>query len=306
MTETHASSRATDVWPSWRAGGTKDAILAFVQSVTEPGERFVRAADRIATFDNDRTLWCERPMYVQADFIRRRWAAMIAAHPTLRDRQPFKAVAEKDMKWLGSLLDHVPDLVAGVSEAFGGMTTEAFEQEAREFFPSAVHPTLHVAYTRVAYQPMRELLDLLEANDFRTFICSADGRDVVRVVSEDLYGLARECVIGSSAPVEFKNRTLTRTAGIEQPVDDGPGKPVHIWARTGRLPLFAARNADGDIEMLSLARFALLVHHDDAAREFAYDAGAEHALAAAKAGDWTVASIERDFATVFATQTGAR
>jgi hypothetical protein len=131
------------------------------------------------------------------------------------------------------------------------------------------------------------------------FICSGGGRDFVRVISEDLYGIAREQVIGSSAPVEYRDGELVRSAGFEQPLDDGPGKPVHIWARTGRRPLVAGGNADGDIEMLSQARLAILVHHDDPEREFAYDKGSEQALDAAKLHNWTVASMANDFVTVF-------
>jgi phosphoserine phosphatase len=287
---------------SWCEGATRDAILGFVRSVTEPGSGFVPPPERIATFDNDGTLWCEKPTYVQADFLFRKWKAMAASDPELAKRQPYKALVENDREWLGSLLQHVPELVQGVSEAYAGISPEAFEREVQDFFLSAEHPTLHVPYTRVVYRPMVELLALLEANGFRIFICSAGGRDFVRVVCEDVYGLPRECVIGSSTPLEFHDGGLLRTKGVEQPVDDGRGKPVHIWLRVGRLPLFAAGNADGDIEMLSLARFALLVHHDDAEREFAYDAGAEKALGHATKHGWTVASMRHDFGTVFAAE----
>jgi phosphoserine phosphatase len=285
---------------SWRDGAAKQAVVDFVASVTAPGgPGFVPRGDRIATFDNDGTLWCEKPLYVQADFVLRKWSAMAAADPKLAERQPYKAVVERDEEWLGALLDHVSELIKGMGEAFGGITTEAFEQEVREFFDSAEHPTLGVPYTRVAYRPMLELLELLEANDFRVFICTGGGRDFVRVVGEELYGVQREQVIGSSTPVELSDGKLVRGAGVEQPIDDGPGKPVHIWARTGRLPLFAAGNSDGDIEMLETARFGLLVHHDDGDREFAYDAGAEKALVQAENRGWTVASMKDDFVTVF-------
>ena len=268
--------------------------------VTAPGAAgFVPPAERIATFDNDGTLWCEKPLYVQADFVLRKWKAMAASDPSLRERQPYKAVVEGDTVWLGSLLDHIPEIIRGIGEAFGGITTDAFEQAVREFFDTATHPTLGVPYTEVAYRPMRDLLTFLEANGFRVFVCTGGGRDFVRVVSDELYGVPREQVIGSSTPVELSHGRLVRGAGVEQPVDDGPGKPVHIWARTGRVPLFAAGNSDGDIEMLAIARFGLLVHHDDGEREFAYDAGAEQALAAASKHGWAVASMRDDFGTVF-------
>ncbi len=146
---------------------------------------------------------------------------------------------------------------------------------------------------------MRELIELLQANEFQVYICSGGGRDFVRAVSEQVYGLSRDRVIGSATTLEYRDGDLYRTAGVEQPIDDGPGKPIHIWARTGRKPLLAGGNADGDVPMLETARFALLVHHDDAEREFAYDGGAEKALAAAKEHGWTVVSMKEDFATVF-------
>jgi phosphoserine phosphatase len=284
---------------TWRDGPVRDAILSFIRSVTEPGATFVPERDRIATFDNDGTLWSERPLYVQADFLLRKWRAMAQADPSLADRQPYKAVVENDREWLSTLTQHIPDLVGGIGEAFGGRTTEAFEAEALRFFQEVRHPTLGVPYTQVVYTPMVELLRLLEANGFRVFICSAGGRDFVRAVCEDVYAIPRDRVIGSSAPIELRDGELLRTPGIEQPIDDGPGKPIHIWAATGRRPLFAAGNADGDIEMLSFARFALLVRHDDDAREEAYDEGAERALSVAADEGWTVASMQEDFATVF-------
>jgi phosphoserine phosphatase len=290
-----------DQLESWKDTPTRAAIVDFVDRVTtEGGSDFVPPSERIATFDNDGTLWCEKPLYAQADFVLRKWRAMAAADPSLAERQPYKAVVEGDRAWLDALTDHVPDLVRGVGEAFGGLTTDEFEAEAMEFFESVRHPTLGVAYTEAVYKPMRELLAFLESRDFRVFICSAGGRDFVRPVSERIYGIPRERVIGTSAPLELRDGALVRTEGVEQPIDDGPGKPVHIWARTGRRPLLAGGNANGDVEMLAHARFALLVRHDDAEREFAYTAGAEKALAAAAEHGWTVASIESDWATVFA------
>jgi len=285
--------------PSWNDGATKSAILKFVREVTEPGEGFVPVAARIATFDNDGTLWCEKPMYIQADFIFRRLAEMVAADPAQGEEQPWKAVVENDRAWLAGLMGHVPELMKAVTQAYVGITTEAFEKHVAAFFESAQHPTLHVPYTAVSYRPMRELIQLLEANDFQVYICSAGGRDFVRVVSEEIYGIPRERVIGSATTLEYRDGGLYRTAGVEQPIDEGPGKPVHIWTRLGRTPLFAGGNADGDAAMLETARFSLLVHHDDATREFAYDEGAETALAEARERGWTVVSMRDDFAQVF-------
>jgi phosphoserine phosphatase len=169
----------------------------------------------------------------------------------------------------------------------------------RAFFATAKHPTLGVPYTQVGYRPMRELISLLHAHEFNVYICSAGGRDFVRPVSGEMYGLQRECVIGSATTLEYRDGDLYRTKGVEQPIDDGPGKPVHIWTRTGRRPLLAGGNADGDAAMLETARLGLLIRHDDPEREFAYDADAEHALAEAGKRGWTVVSMKHDFATVF-------
>src|SRR5215213_10988161 len=139
---------ATTELASWRDGATREAILGFVRSVGEPGPRFVAASERIATFDNDGTLWCEKPAYVQADFVLRKWKSMVAADPALAERQPYTAVVEGDRQWLGSMLEHVPELVQGVSEAFGGITPYAFEQQVVEFFAQAEHPTLGVPYAQ--------------------------------------------------------------------------------------------------------------------------------------------------------------
>jgi phosphoglycolate phosphatase-like HAD superfamily hydrolase len=288
-----------DPLSSWRPGLAKDALVGFVRSVTAPGDSFVPPSERIAAFDNDGTLWCEKPLYVQADFLFRRWREMAAADPELLQKQPYKAVVEGDREWLAGMLDHVPELLRGVAEACGGITTDAFEAQVRSFFGEARHPTLGVPYTQLGYRPMVELLRFLEANGFRSFICTGGGRDFVRVVAEEMYAIPREQVIGSATTLSLQDGALIRGADPEQPIDDGPGKPVHIWARTGRMPLLAGGNSDGDIEMLTSARFALLVHHDDAEREFAYDVGAERALATAAAAGWTVASMKSDFADVF-------
>jgi phosphoserine phosphatase len=241
-----------------------------------------------------------RPVRPVAEFTFRRWRKMVDADPAKAQEQPCKALAEKDHAWLEHLLDHLPELVKGLGEAYQGYTVEAFEQAVREFFATATHPTLGLPYTRTGYQPMRELLDLLQARDFIVFICSGAGRDFMRPVSEQRYGIPRERVIGSATAVHYRDGELYHTKDVEQPIDDGPGKPEHIWMRTGRKPLLAAGNADGDVPMLQSARFSILIHHDDAEREFAYDQGAEKALAEAEEHAWTVASMQDDFRVVFA------
>jgi phosphoserine phosphatase len=284
---------------SWRSGEAKEAILEFVRSVSEPGEAFVPQPERIATFDNDGTLWCEKPLYPQADFLFRRWREMAEQDPAKRNQQPYKAIVEGDEAWLAGLTGHLPELIRGVTEAYEGITTSAFEDAVGEFFATATHPTLGVPYTQVGYRPMCELIALLKSHGFTVYICSAGGRDFVRPVAEQMYGVSRECVIGSATTLEYREGRVYRAGAVEQPIDDGPGKPVHIWSRTGRAPLLAGGNADGDTAMLETARFAMLIHHDDAEREFAYDAGAEHALAEATKRGWLIVSMQHDFARIF-------
>jgi phosphoglycolate phosphatase-like HAD superfamily hydrolase len=259
----------------------------------------VPPADRIATFDNDGTLWCEKPRYVQAEMIFRRWQAMVVAHPAKAEHQPYKAVAENDLAWFASVTETSTDLLKGLAEAYDGYTVGAFEHAVQEFFATVTHPTLGKPYTDLGYRPMRELLDLLDANDFLVFICSGGGRDFIRPVAQQMYGIPRERVIGTAAAVQYRDGDLYHTRNLEQPVDDGAGKPEHIWMRTGRTPLLAGGNADGDVPMLSTARFVLLIRHDDVDREFAYDNGAEKAQAEAAERGWTVVSMNDDFADVF-------
>ena len=189
---------------------------------------------------------------------------MIDADPALAKEQPFKAIAENDQDFSRHLLEHAAELAKGVTEAYADITTDAFEQAVEKFFASAKHPTLGVPYTSVGYQPMRELVELAGSARFTVYVCSGGGRDFVRVVSEQMFGMPREHVIGSGTTLEYRNGEVYRTRGIEEPFDEHGGKPVHIWTRTGRKPLLAAGNTNGDQAMLEIAKFSLLVHHDDA------------------------------------------
>jgi haloacid dehalogenase-like hydrolase len=197
------------------------------------------------------------------------------------------------------MLEHLPELTRGVAQAYACITTEAFEKAVRAFFETARHLVLGVPYTRLAYRPMRELIDLLTASGFEVYLCSAGGRDFVRMVSQEMSGIPRQNVIGSGTTLEYRHGQVYRTRGIEQPVDDGPSKPVPLWTRTGRKPMLAAGSAGGDAAILRTARFGLLIRHDDAGREFAYDTGAEKALAKAKERGWTVVSMQNDFKVMF-------
>jgi phosphoserine phosphatase len=301
----------------WRDGASKRAIVAFVaQTCGEDGSDAVPVERRVAVFDNDGTLWCEKPMPIQLDFILRRLAEMAAADPALGDRQPWKAVVERDHAWFGALMDqhyagddtNVKMLVSGILSAYAGTSVEEFEAQADAFMRSAQHPTLGRGYIECAYAPMVELLTYLHANGFANYIASGGGRDFMRPISQDMYGIGREQVIGSSSTLAYTSNdrggTITHQPEADY-LDDGPEKPVRIWNRIGRRPLLAAGNSNGDVPMLEFtdhadrATLRLLVLHDDAEREFAYTSGAETALQRAETGGWTVVSMRDDWTTVF-------
>ena len=303
--------------PTWNPGPMRDAIVDFVdQTCTAGSPTWVPPAERVAVFDNDGTLWCEKPMPIQLDFILRRLADMALADATLRDRQPWKAAHERDYAWLSRALaehyagddSHVRTLGAGIVAAFANITVDQFETDADTFLRHAHHPTLDRAYLECAYAPMIDLLGYLRANGFASYIASGGGRDFMRPISDEVYGIPRECVIGSAVALAYTpdehGGAITRQAAADY-LDDGPEKPVHIWTRTGRRPILAAGNSNGDIEMLEFTQhrdkpsLRLLVLHDDGEREFDYVTGAEHALDRAAREGWAVVSIKNDWATVF-------
>jgi phosphoserine phosphatase len=290
--------------------------MEFVERVTAEGSAdFVPAPERVAVFDNDGTLWCEKPMPIQLDFILRRLAAMADQDPGLRTRQPWQAAHTRDYGWLGQVItrhyqgddSELPVLAAGILQAFAGITVDEFEAQAGAFLRSAQHPTLGRGYLACAYVPMVELLGYLEANGFANYIASGGGRDFMRPISQEMYGVPRERVIGSSTALAWEpgegGGRIVRKPELDV-LDDGPAKPVRIWSRVGRRPLLAAGNSNGDLPMLEFAEqpgrpsLRLLVLHDDPEREFDYTTGAEQALQQARRNDWTVVSISDDWATV--------
>jgi phosphoglycolate phosphatase-like HAD superfamily hydrolase len=297
--------------PSWSDGPARQAIVEFVERAAS-----VPAEERVAVFDNDGTLWCEKPMPIQLDFILRRLVEMAEADPTLRDRQPWKAAAEQDFAWLSAVVaEHyagddrnVKVLAAGILAGYAGMSVEEFEARSDAFLRSARHPTLARGYLECAYKPMVDLLAYLAAHGFANYIASGGGRDFMRPISQELYGVPRERVIGSTSELAYtsdeRGGTVTHTAAPGY-LDDGPQKPVRIWSRTGRRPLLAAGNANGDIPMLDFTQhddkpfLRLLVLHDDGEREFDYTSGADRALERAEAAGWTVVSIKDDWLIVF-------
>ena len=298
---------------TWNDSAAKRAVVEFVERTESDG---VPAEERIAVFDNDGTLWCEKPLPIQADFILRRLAEMAQADSGLRGRQPWKAAYEHDYQWLGTVLDehyagndaNVRTLLAGILAAYDGISVEEFEAKSGAFLHTAKHPVLGRAYLDCAYVPMVELLGYLEANGFTNYIASGGGRDFMRPISQEIYGIPREQVIGSATTFQYVSNdqggTITHKAEADY-LDDGPQKPIRIWSRTGRRPLLAGGNSNGDIPMLEFTQhpgkrsLRLLVRHDDGEREFAYTSGAERALERAGGSGWTIVSMKDDWGTVF-------
>jgi hypothetical protein len=312
LTPAHAQAQR-DPLPSWNDGATKSSILDFVGRVTtQNGPYFVPPAERIATFDNDGTLWIEQPMYVQLAFVLDRVKTMAPMHPEWKDKQPFAAVLDGDLKAVADSGEKgVAELVA-VTHA--GMTTAEFEKIVADWLATARHRRFKRPYTELVYQPMLELLAYLRANDFKTFIVSGGGIEFMRPWTDRIYGVPPEQVVGSSIKTRFEMRDSTpilfRLPEINF-IDDKAGKPIGINAHIGRRPIAAFGNSDGDLEMLqwatlgaSGARFGLIVHHTDAEREYAYDRHSHFgkldvALDAAAVNRWTVVDMKNDWKRIF-------
>ena len=302
-----------DPLPSWNDGKAKQSILDFVAAVTREGSPdFVPAPQRVATFDNDGTLWVEQPMYTQLAFALDRVKALAPMHPEWANQQPFKAVLDGDMKALAAAGEH--GLVELVMVSHSGMTTEEFERIVKDWISTARHPRFKRPYTELVYQPMLEVLAYLRANGFKTFIVSGGGIEFMRPWSEQIYGVPPEQVVGSSIKTRFQMRQgipeLFRLPEVNF-VDDGVGKPVGINEHIGRRPIAAFGNSDGDLQMLQWTtktggrRFGLIVHHTDGEREYAYDREShvghlDKALDAAALNDWTVVSMKDDWKRIFA------
>ena len=308
---------ADDLLVSWNDGPALAAIRGFVARVTDDASPdFVAPEERVAVFDNDGTLWCEKPMPIELGFILQRLAAMAEQDPKLRDRQPWKAAYDRDYGWLGEVItkhyhgddSDVKVLIGGVLQAFAGMDVQDYQAAAHRFLHQGRHPTLDRAFHECGYRPMIDLLRYLEANGFTSYIASGGDRDFMRPVTQRIYGIPSERVIGSTNALRYEpNEQGGSIVYLAEPdyFDDGPTKPVRIWSRVGRRPILAGGNSNGDLPMLEFAGgpgrpgLRLLVLHDDPEREFDYVAGAERSLERAKAQGWTVVSIRRDWATVF-------
>jgi hypothetical protein len=306
------TTAAGDLLPSWNDGAAKQSIVNFVAASTREGSPdFVPPAQRIAVFDNDGTLWCEHPMYVQMAFALDRVKALAPMHPEWKDKQPFKAALEGDMKGLAESGEK--GLVELVLAAHAGMTSDEFSRIVTDWISTARHPRFKRPYTELVYQPMLEVLAFMRANGFRTFIVSGGGVEFMRPWTERVYGVPPEQVVGSTIKTRFQMRdgrpTLFRLPEVNF-VDDGAGKPVGINEYIGVRPIAAFGNSDGDLQMLQWTtmsgglRLGLLVHHTDAEREYAYDRDTsfgrlDKALDAAAADKWTVADMKKDWKVIF-------
>ena len=303
---------AADPLPSWNDTVPKKAIVAFVEKVTKEGSLdFVPPSERIATFDNDGTLWAEQPMYFQLLFVLDRVKALAPQHPEWKDKEPFSSLLKGDVK--GALAGGEPAIFQLVMATHAGMTTEEFDQIVKDWIATAKHPITKRPYTEMVYQPMLELLAYLRANGFKTFIVSGGGIDFMRPWTEKIYGIPPEQVVGSSIKTKFEFRdgkpVLVRLPEVNF-IDDKAGKPVGIHEYIGRRPIAAFGNSDGDLEMLQWttagagARLALIVHHTDAEREWAYDRKSpigrlDKALDEAQVRGWTVVDMKADWKIIF-------
>jgi phosphoserine phosphatase len=281
------------------SAGTRALLTAIDRQTDSEHAEFVPIAERSAAIDNDGTLWCEKPMYVQIDFVLRRWKEMLAADPGLAATQPYKALAEQDLAWFGHVQEQMPVILEAIGNAFSGISPEQYAELVRVFFEQARHPIRNVPYRQVVYAPMREFLDYLRARQYRVYVTTGGERDFVRVISDSFYGVPPEDVIGTAGDLEYVNGALVRVARMSLPANENAGKPVHFHNRTEQRPALAIGNSDGDFEMLEYAQVGVVLRHDDAEREFAYDDGAERVRQATTERQWIAISMKDDFATVF-------
>lgn len=288
-----------------------------MEPTDESKPSYMPPAERIAVFDNDGTLWCEKPMYIQMDFLLRKLAAAAEADRALQTQQPWQAAWEQDYDWFGKVITNhyqgddsaLRVVMGGILTLSDGQVVDEVEISAKTFVFNERHPTLGMVYRDCVYQPMIELLHYLDENNFSNFIVSGGGRDFMRGFSETLYGVSRERVIGSTVAYHYAP-DQNGGAIVQRPdldvVNDGPDKVVQIWNTIGRRPILAVGNSNGDLEMLTFTgslsspALRLLVLHDDAQREFDYVAGAEKALDAARTQGWNIVSMQHDWRTIFA------
>jgi phosphoglycolate phosphatase-like HAD superfamily hydrolase len=308
----YSVSYAADPLPSWNDGTTKEAILYFVNAVTDKNSKdYVEPAERIATFDNDGTLWVEYPMYTQVLFAFDRVKKLAPQHPEWKTKQPFKALLEGDMKTVGA--SGMKGLIEIIMATHSGMSAAEFDKDVSDWLATTKQAKFKRLYTELIYQPQLELLDYLRANGFKTFIVSGGGIAFMRTFSEKAYGIPPEQVVGSSAVAKFQIKDgkpeLIRMPKINF-VNDKAGKPVGIYQHIGRRPILAFGNSDSDMQMIEYTmagegrRLGLFVHHTDGEREYAYDRKShvgtlDNALDLADAMGWIIVDMKKDWKKVF-------
>ncbi len=298
----------------WHDTQARQTIVDYVAAVTDQKSAdFIPERDRIVVFDNDGTLWVEKPAYIQLFFAIARLKQMAEADPRLLAQPDFKAAATDDMGYFAKLDPHaggdVKALMKVVYDSHAGMSEDDFELMVKTYLEAARHPRFGVLYKDLTYKPMVELIRYLGDHDFKVFLASGGGMSFMRVAAEEIYGVAKERVIGSNITFETlmtaDGPVIMRKPGLVDPVDDGPGKPVSIQLHIGQKPVLAGGNSDGDLHMLWLAEksghrsLSLLVNHDDADREYAYANGTEQVMPLAKEHGWLVVSMKNDWKTVF-------
>ncbi|MGA2677251.1 MAG: HAD family hydrolase [Methanobacterium sp.] len=292
-----------DKLKSWNDGSVKESILDFLNSSIGDGPNYIKPEDRIATFDNDGTLWAEKPMPVQPNFISRAFVKTAQKDPSLVDKQPYKAILMRDETFFRKAREQDPEAIKSLEYAmaheWSGITPDEFEAEVLKFF-ATVKPEKYASnFTDLVYKPMLELFELLKDYEYRVFVCSGGGNDFMRIISEKSWGIFKENVIGSAAGYEYHNGTLKRNDKVLGGIALGPGKVEHIYSRTGRLPVFAVGNGDVDIEMLESAKFRLFIKHDDEEREYAYINGAEKILSIARDKNYIIVSMKNYWKEIF-------
>lgn len=304
----------SEILSLWNETPTKKAILDYINAITNPESAdFVPEAERIAILDNDGTMWVEKPAYIQIFFAIEQLKQLAEANPELLNQPGFKAAATSDMAYFSRLDLHtggnVKELMKIIFDSHAGMSQDDFMLIAKKFLETARHPRFGILYKDLTYKPMVELVRYLGDNGFKVFLASGGGMSFMRTVSEEIYNIPRERVIGSNIAFETRltaeGPVIFRRPGLVDPIDDGPGKPVNIELHIGRKPILATGNSDGDLHMLWLAQksghrsLSLLLHHDDAKREYAYDEGSKKTLQMAEERGWIVISMKDDWKTVF-------